>query len=248
MNSVLIFLLNKERKGYCSNKREGFSSFLLKYCVHFLEPQFCSKINWTATYTWILDLAKTVLSFCWNKVNDISYIFFFSANITSRFLWLQVAMIPQVSESIFNVENSVVVPASCIFKNSINKMRIWFLDTIRPLSLLPHHMYKEQRKQNVSMIPVVISYSSSFNLAFFFFLLSSSSSFSSILLLLSNLYFLFHLHLNSTCSEIECSIFFNTRLSYSSSLPVLLSSCLHLLLFLLLSSLISSSSFFFFRK
>jgi hypothetical protein len=29
------------------------------------------------------------------------------------------------------------------------------------------------------MIPVVISYSSSFNLAFFFFLLSSSSSFSS---------------------------------------------------------------------
>ena len=128
MNSVLIFCLNKERKGYCSNKREGFSSFLLKYCVHFLEPQFCSKINWTATYTWILDLAKTVLSYCWNKVNDISYIFFFSANITSTFLWLQVAMIPQVSESIFNVENSVVVPASCIFKNSINKMRIWFLD------------------------------------------------------------------------------------------------------------------------
>jgi hypothetical protein len=77
--------------------------------------------------------------------------------------------------------------------------------------------------------------------------LSSSSSFSSILLLLSNLYFLFHLHLNSTCSEIECSIFFNTRLSYSSSLPVLLSSYLHLLLFLLLS-LISSSSFFFFRN
>ena len=113
------------------------------------------------------------------RVNDISYIFFFSADITSRFLSLQVAMIPQVSESIFNVENSVVVPASCIFKNSINKMRIWFLDTIRPLSLLPRHMYKEQRKQNVNMIPVVISYSSSFNLAFFFFLLSSSSSFSS---------------------------------------------------------------------
>ena len=161
-----------------------------------------------------------MLSYCWNKVNDISYIFFFSADITSTFLWLQVAMIPQVSESIFNVENSVVVPASCIFKNSINKMRIWFLDTIRPLSLLPRHMYKEQRKQNVNMIPVVISYSSSFNLAFFF-LLSSSSSFSSILLLLSNLYFLFHLHLNSTCSWMQ---YFFKDASYCSSLPVLLSS------------------------
>ncbi len=158
---------------------------------------------------------------------------------TSRFLWLQVAIVSQVSESIFNVENSVVVPASCIFKNSINKMRIWFLDTIRPISLLPHHMYKEQRKQNVSMIPVVISYSSSFNLAFFFFLLSSSSSFSSILLLLSNLYFLFHLHLNSTCSWMQ---YFFKDASYCSSLPVPLSSCLHLLLFLHLSSLISSSS------
>ena len=147
-------------------------------------------------------------------------------------------MIPQVSESIFNVENSVVVPASCIFKDSINKMRIWFLDTIHPLSLLPHHMYKEQRKQNVSMIPVVISYSSSFNLAFFFFLLSSSSSFSSNLLLLSNLYFLFHLHLSSTCSWMQ---YFFEDAPYCSSLPVLLS-CLRLLLFLLLSSLISSSS------
>ena len=80
---LIIFCLNKERKGYCS--REGFSSFLLKYCVHFLEPQFCSKINWTATYTWILDLAKTVLSYCWNKVNEISCIFFSPRTLRPHF-------------------------------------------------------------------------------------------------------------------------------------------------------------------
>ncbi len=43
-------------------------------------------------------------------------------DITGTFSRLQVAMIPQFIESIFNVMNYVVFPASCILKNSVNKM------------------------------------------------------------------------------------------------------------------------------
>ena len=162
-----------------------------------------------------------------------SNIFYLSVDITWTFSWLPT--IPQLSESIFNVVNCIVVPASCILKNSVCK----YAPSTPFIHFLCFHIIDTKNSVNKTWIWFLSSFYSSFNLAFFFllsssffFLLQFSSSFplfsfsSSCLHILPSppiFLVLFQSLLTSPCSEIKCSNFKDV-----SYLPVLLPSCLNL--------------------